>query len=686
MSSTDVASIARTLGGAREGSSGWMACCPAHDDNTPSLSLKVQNGKLLVRCHAGCTQDSVVNELQKRGLWPSPPLSGSARISAMPGCRLEQYAATKALSVTFLGDELGLRDTTCGGKPAVEIPYLDHLGAVAAIRYRIAVAGPDRFRWRKGDKPMLYGLDRLDGADAGSSVVLVEGESDAQTLWAHDFAAMGIPGASLWRDGDHARHFEKFATVYVVLEPDAGGQALERSLLNSSLASKVKVVDLGGFKDVSDLYLDNPDGFPDRWERELTRAVPLVAKWERRVKKENEVKRRASCPKVAAEDEILELFAKDLRALGAVGVSAHAKLLYLAVNSRLFERPISIAVKGPSSGGKSFLVESVLKFFPSSSYYALTAMSERALAYSHEPVKHRMLVLYEAAGMSGDFASYLIRSLLSEGRVRYETVQAGPDGALETRLIEREGPTGLIVTTTAVKLHPENETRLISMTVTDTEEQTRAILVAQASPSEDAAPDLSEWHAFQAWLSLGPSSVDIPFARILADKIKAVGVRLRRDFPALLTLIRTHALLHQQNRSRAPSGAVIAELEDYAAVHNLVATYMQDGLEATVPFHVRELVEAVAELAEGQQGVALPRIADWLKIDKSSASRRAKVAANLGYVRNLEDRKGRPARYVVGDPLPDDVNILPTPGEVGATIAALRGVREGWGLGPPSWP
>ena len=54
-----------------------------------------------------------------------------------------------------------------------------------------------------------------------------------------------------------------------------------------------------------------------------------------------------------------------------------AKLLYLAVTSRLLERPVSVAVKGPSSGGKCYLTEHILRYFPESSYHALTAMSER---------------------------------------------------------------------------------------------------------------------------------------------------------------------------------------------------------------------------------------------------------------------------------------------------------------------
>jgi hypothetical protein len=114
-------------------------------------------------------------------------------------------------------------------------------------------------------------------------------------------------------------------------------------------------------------------------------------------------------------------------------------------------------------------------------------MSERALAYSEEPLEHRTLILYEAAGLQGEFATYLMRSLLSEGHVRYETVEKTPEG-LRARLIERQGPTGLVVTTTRVRLHPENETRLLSLLVTDSREQTPAVLRALATPNPGASP------------------------------------------------------------------------------------------------------------------------------------------------------------------------------------------------------
>jgi hypothetical protein len=99
----------------------------------------------------------------------------------------------------------------------------------------------------------------------------------------------------------------------------------------------------------------------------------------------------------------------------------------------------------------------VLKFFPDDAFFERTAMSDRALAYSDENFRHRFLVIYEAAGMNSDIGSYLIRSLLSEGVIRYELVEKTRNG-MRPRLIEKQGPTGLIVTTTATRLHPENET------------------------------------------------------------------------------------------------------------------------------------------------------------------------------------------------------------------------------------
>ena len=67
------ADIAKALKGRRSGRD-FVACCPAHDDHTPSLSIADgADGDLrvLIYCHAGCSQFAVIAALKKLGLWPS---------------------------------------------------------------------------------------------------------------------------------------------------------------------------------------------------------------------------------------------------------------------------------------------------------------------------------------------------------------------------------------------------------------------------------------------------------------------------------------------------------------------------------------------------------------------------------------------------------------------------------------
>jgi len=41
----------------------WMACCPAHDDKTPSLSIRLTDDRLLLHCFAGCPTEDVLSAL-----------------------------------------------------------------------------------------------------------------------------------------------------------------------------------------------------------------------------------------------------------------------------------------------------------------------------------------------------------------------------------------------------------------------------------------------------------------------------------------------------------------------------------------------------------------------------------------------------------------------------------------------
>ena len=173
-----------------------------------------------------------------------------------------------------------------------------------------------------------------------------------------------------------------------------------------------------------------------------------------------------------------------------------------------------------------------------------------------------------------------------------------------------------------------------------------------------AGPTPREWHALQEWLTTTRAQVAIPFAGYLADEIPPVAVRLRRDFKTLLRLIETHALLHQCSRQKDPEGRVIATEADYLVVRSLIADLVAAGVGTSVPDTIRVTVEAVKKCA-GEDGASVLQVSRELKIDRSAAHRRILSARGLGYLFNLEEKRGRPARYAIHDPLPDEVELLP---------------------------
>jgi hypothetical protein len=665
------------LDGVSEGTNGWTSLCPAHDDNNPSLSIaEGKDGRVLLKCFAGCEPEEIVAVLglKMADLFPQPrgKRAGS-------GLTLEEYAQAKRLPMEFL-KKLGINRTQLSGTSVVRMPYMDEAGRVLAARMRLSMKGNPKYVWRGGDKPSLYGLWRL--ADySGRYVCLVEGESCSQTLWLHDFPALGLPGANIWKES-WASYFERFERIYVLIEPDSGGEAILNWLRTSAIRDRVRLIRLNGFKDASALYLSDPDQFPEAWKAAMRSSQP----WTEVEAKEKKASREAAwneCEGLARRQHILNYLLADLRDRNVAGEAQALMLIYLVLTSRFLEHPVSAAVVAPSSAGKSFVVESTLAYFPDSAYIARTGMSEKVLAYTSESLKNRFLLLYEGAALNSDFQNYLVRSLLSEGRVRYETVEKGADGVYQTRVIEHQGPTGLILTTTAVSLHPENDTRLLTIPVSDSPAQTQQVLLALARAANDDSANgsrtLRKWRALQEWLQLAEHRVFIPYANAFSRLVPPVAVRLRRDFTTILNLIKAHAILHQKNRERDENGRIIAKLGDYWAVRCLVNDLVSQGVGRTVSEQVRETVGAVYQLCdEVEQEVrvtegiiggepmtaSVAQIAKALGLERSSALRRIHQCLKRGFLRNLETKKWQPMRLVLGDAVPNERQIMPTTDEI----------------------
>src|ERR1039458_1164506 len=239
----------------RASGEGWSALCPAHDDRNNSLSIREgDDGRILLKCHAGCDVDDILEALgldlqnlfvrtrtkQRKKLLKSGGLTVEeyAEAKGLPvkflrkhgvddldlqnlfvrtrtkqrkkllksgGLTVEEYAEAKGLPVKFLRKH-GVDDFHLRGTNVVRIPYRDEQGQLVAVRFRHSMRKEPRFTWRAGDKLCLYGLSRLKRARKRGYVCLVEGESDAQTLWLQHFPAVALPGAATWHE-DWVEHF-----------------------------------------------------------------------------------------------------------------------------------------------------------------------------------------------------------------------------------------------------------------------------------------------------------------------------------------------------------------------------------------------------------------------------------------------------------------------------------------------
>jgi hypothetical protein len=66
--------------------------------------------------------------------------------------------------------------------------------------------------------------------------------------------------------------------------------------------------------------------------------------------------------------------------------------------------------------------------------------------------------------------------------------------------------------------------------------------------------------------------------------------------------------------------------------------------------------------------ITIAELARELKLDRSAVSRRVRNAKDRGYLRDLEENLRKPSRLVLGDDLPDDLQILPKPEDVRASV------------------
>jgi len=73
----------------------YAACCPAHDDKSPSLSITQTQDAVLVYCWSGCSQSEVIAALRSMSLWPRK------RNTTRPGLTQDQREYMRLWCLTY---------------------------------------------------------------------------------------------------------------------------------------------------------------------------------------------------------------------------------------------------------------------------------------------------------------------------------------------------------------------------------------------------------------------------------------------------------------------------------------------------------------------------------------------------------------------------------------------------------
>ena len=318
------------------------------------------------------------------------------------------------------------------------------------------------------------------------------------------------------------------------------------------------------------------------------------------------------------DPHLVERIAADVEAIGVVGEGVNALVGYLAMVSRLLDKPLAILIQSTSAAGKSTLMDALLSLMPESQRVHYSAMTGQSLFYIGEgDLRHKILAIAEEEGVRQ--AAYALKLLQSQGELTIASTGKDPaTGKLVTSEYRVEGPVMLCLTTTAIDIDEELLNRCLVLTINETAEQTAAIQQRQRQARTLAGLQakvrsdhvLSAHRAAQTLLR--PLAVVNPFAESLT--FASDRVRLRRDHVKYLALIDAIALLHQHQRKVATvevDGASVEYIEvtasDIALANRLAHAVLGRSLDELPPQTRRVLAALDGWVSQQVAGTDTPR-------------------------------------------------------------------------------
>lgn len=221
--------------GVQQSGGGWVAKCPAHGDDNPSLSIaRGEDGRWLVHCHAGCSAEAVVSAvgLKMCDLMPANE-KPSRTIKGRWGQWVCDYVYTDAAGATLYKSSRYVKED---GKKTFIIKVPD---PSAKFGWAFGLA-------KKKVMRVPFHLPRvIASAKAGKAIIICEGEKDVLSVEEVTgcAATCNVAGAMKWGymfPEDWGKWFEGATGVIIIADNDPKTKKVTKKVRGKTVEEEIE--------------------------------------------------------------------------------------------------------------------------------------------------------------------------------------------------------------------------------------------------------------------------------------------------------------------------------------------------------------------------------------------------------------------------------------------------------------
>jgi putative DNA primase/helicase len=235
-------------------SDSFSGLCPSHDDNSASMSITMENDRILLYCHTGCNIDNICISLgiEKTDLFAH---KNEKQIDKEP-VELKLVKEQKRMKANINPEDKVVFFSSKHKKNVTESVRYSYINADGKTAYHVIRSDPKDFRPMTPNGHLsLDGVERLpyrlpellQGVKESKPILLLEGEKDVDSAMAMGLIATTfVGGAGKWRD-EYSEYFRGADLVLIPDNDDPGLKGMKEIATElHGTASRIRMLELPG--------------------------------------------------------------------------------------------------------------------------------------------------------------------------------------------------------------------------------------------------------------------------------------------------------------------------------------------------------------------------------------------------------------------------------------------------------